>query len=103
MSSLAGILSVARTAILANQAAIEVAGNNIANAETQGYSRQELTLAPGPTLRTPQGNFGLGVNVVTVARTRDALLDQNLRTQLAPSAGFGARSEVLSRLQTVLG
>ncbi|HYV96316.1 MAG TPA: flagellar hook-associated protein FlgK [Gemmatimonadaceae bacterium] len=101
--SLGSILSLARTAILANQSAIEVTGHNIANAETEGYTRQELQLVPGPPLQTPQGNFGLGVNVRTVSRARDALLDQNLRTQLAPSAGYAARSDVLGSLQQVFG
>ena len=45
--SLNGALQVGQSAILASQAAISVAGNNMANAATPGYHRQRIGIIPG--------------------------------------------------------
>ncbi len=101
--STGNILSIARSAILAHQAAIAVAGHNIANAETAGYTRQELLLQPGTPESTPQGIFGTGVSMVTVTGHRDALLSQDVRTQSAPSAAAQERSDLLGQIEAVFG
>lgn len=103
MSGISGILSVARTALLAHQSALEVTGNNIANAETPGYTRQTLMLGQGDPRVTPYGNFGTGVRISTVARNREALLDQDVRAQLAPSTHASTRRDMLQRIERVFG
>lgn len=103
MSSISGILSVARTAMLTHQTALEVTGHNIANAETPGYSRQDLLLGTGAPRITPQGNFGTGVRIVTVARARETLLDQDVRAQLAPAEYASTRRDALLRIERVFG
>jgi flagellar hook-associated protein 1 FlgK len=100
---IAGILSTARSALLAHQTAMEVVGHNIANAETPGYSRQDVHLVPGEPQRLTIGNIGTGVSLRDVARSRDALLDQNVRAQSAPDAEFGTRSRLLARIESILG
>src|SRR5216110_1940234 len=66
VSSFGSILSIARTAIAAQQTAIQVISQNVANAETEGYSRQRAELVA----RTPQrfgfGSVGTGVEVQNV-------------------------------------
>lgn len=103
MSSIGSILSIARTAMLTHQTALEVTGHNIANAETPGYTRQDLLLGTGPARITPQGNFGTGVRVVTVARARQALMDQDVRAQLAPAEHSATRRDALLRIERVFG
>ena len=102
-ASTSSILSIARSAILAQQAAIAVAGHNIANAETAGYTRQELLLQPSTPERTPLGIFGTGVSIINVVGRRDALLAQDVRAQSAPAAGAQERSELLGRIEAVFG
>lgn len=103
MSSISGILSVARSALLAHQAAMEVTGHNIANAETPGYTRQSLLLGQSDPRRVTYGTFGTGVRVSTVGRAREALLDQDVRSQLAPSAQARTRRDMLQRVERVFG
>lgn len=103
MSSISGILSVARSALLAHQAALEVTGHNIANAETPGYTRQTLSLTQGDPRLTPQGSFGTGVRISTVGRAREALLDQDVRAQLAPSTHAQTRRDMLQRIERIFG
>ncbi|MHB1297446.1 MAG: flagellar hook-associated protein FlgK [Gemmatimonadaceae bacterium] len=103
MSSIGSILSTARSALLTHQAALEVSGHNIANAETPGYTRQELLLGTGPSRQSTDGVFGTGVRMVTVGRARDALLDQDVRAQLAPASSASTRRDTLLRIERVFG
>ncbi len=100
--SLSSILSIARSALLSHQKSVSVASHNVANASTEGYSRQRAHLEPGPVLVTPQGGFGTGVHVVDVQRLRDTLLDANFRDQSSLHAGFEQRLTTLSEIEDVL-
>lgn len=103
MPSLEGLLSIARTAIVSQRAAMNVAGHNIANAETDGYTRQRVQLTATTPEQNALGIFGTGVNLTSVLRQRDALLDQQVRQQSAPAAGFAARSALLGTIEGVFG
>jgi flagellar hook-associated protein 1 FlgK len=96
-------LSIASSALRAQQAAIQVTGQNITNAQTPGYSKQVIELDPSYPERTPYGIFGSGVSITNVIRTRDTLLDGQLRDQSAPAAGFSARSNVLGQVDAIFG
>jgi flagellar hook-associated protein 1 len=103
MPSISATLNIAASALIAEQAAIQVTGQNISNAQTVGYSEQQAQLEPSTPERTPTGIFGTGVSVVNVTRTRDALLDQEARTPAAPAAGFQTRSDLLGQISGVFG
>lgn len=103
MSTFGSILSIARTAISAHQAAIQTTSHNVANAETEGFSRQRVELK----VSTPQHfefyNIGTGVNVHNVVRMRDLLLDGAVRRNVGQRDAFGLRRDLLSDIQGVLG
>ena len=103
MPTIKSILSIASTALATQQRAIEVTAHNIANASTEGYSRQRVVMSGGPAIRTAGGIFGSGVRVADVARVRDALLDQAVRRETAFSSEHEARSDILGRVETILG
>lgn len=102
MSTIGSIFSVARTAIAANQAAMQVASHNIANAETEGYSRQRAEFSTRTPLALTFGSLGTGVDVTDIVRARDTVLDTNYRREAADASGFGLRADLLSRLESVL-
>jgi flagellar hook-associated protein 1 FlgK len=97
--SFGGILSIARSAIRTYQVAVEVTSQNIANAQTEGYTRVRPTVGPLPPRYTPQGVLGTGVTVRDVARVRDVLLDATFRRESARAAGAEAREGILARLE----
>src|SRR5688500_17378563 len=101
--SLTSILSVARTALNYQQAVIQTAGHNIANAETEGYSRQPVDAQASTPQYLPYGSIGTGVAIDDIRRARDELLDVSYRQE---SSGFGAatlREELLSQVEGILG
>ena len=69
------------TGLNAAQRALDVIGNNLANAATEGYHRQRIELTPGYSLRIGSFLFGRGVDVAGVTRMVDNLLDQEILRQ----------------------
>ncbi|OWQ91321.1 flagellar hook-associated protein FlgK [Roseateles aquatilis] len=68
------LLSLGMRAMFANQAALQTIGQNIANANTPGYSRQDVVLTTPEGQFTGAGYFGKGVNVETVTRSHNEFL-----------------------------
>ena len=102
-TSLNAILSVARTALQAEQLALQVAGHNLANATTDGYSRQRAELVPGIPLVTPDGLLGTGVAVSGVTRARDAVLEPAVRREISLLAGATLEHRALAEVEAALG
>jgi flagellar hook-associated protein 1 len=95
-------LETARRALLAQQAALNVTGNNVANASTPGYTRQKAILEPTPSERTPDGIIGTGVQMTGVQRARDIFLDVQVRDEMGLSGKWQARADILTRVESIL-
>jgi flagellar hook-associated protein 1 FlgK len=101
-------LNIGTTGLIAAQRAVEVAANNVANANNDSYTRQRLTTQPAPY--TPgtaglrgSGDMGTGVEVLDVSRLRDRLADVSYRAQAAVTGASDARSDALGRTTTLIG
>lgn len=94
------IFQIAKTGLFANQKAIDVTGQNVANANTEGYSRQRINLTPEAFRK---GNFqvGLGVNVDDVERMRSELLDNQIRTKLSDQGYLGQRKQIMEQMENI--
>ncbi len=100
-------LQTALSGLLAEQQAIDVTGHNIANANTEGYSRQRAVLQSNQPLVIPAmsmltgkgGQLGTGVNVETYTRIRNAYLDAQYRTQNSALSGSATEAEELQQAQ----
>jgi flagellar hook-associated protein 1 FlgK len=98
-----GLLSIARTALLTHQSALQTVSQNIANAETPGYSRQEAVLVANTPLRMSYGSVGTGVHIETILRRRDILLDDNFRSASTLAGGTEMRRDLMSQVESVFG
>ncbi len=95
-------LQIGKSAIMAHNLAMDVVGNNIANAGTDGYARRAVELHSVRGVKTPQGPYlGLGVNADSIRRLADVYLDQRLRDARSTSSSFIAQDDALSRLEGV--
>ena len=72
------VLSIGSSAVQAYQAALATVANNIANMNSVGYSREQVTLAPVGTAGHDSRNVGAGVLVKGVQRAWDQLAQANL-------------------------
>ena len=101
-------LQTALSGLLAEQQAMDVTGHNIANANTEGYSRQVAVLETNQAIPVPAlsaitgqgGQLGTGVTVETYTRIRNAYLDAQWRTQNSALGAAGAQAEELEQAQS---
>lgn len=98
---MSALMSIGKAAMYANYAALQTVGNNIANANTPGYSRQEIQLADSPSQFTGSGFFGKGVQVTTISRAYDQLLTQQAVASSSTAASDNARADKLDQLEQV--
>ena len=93
-----GLLNIGTRSLGAAQAALNTIGHNIANANTQGYSRQETVLSTSNGQFTGAGFFGRGVEVTTVQRKYDEFLTAAVQANEARASADAARSGRLDEL-----
>jgi len=87
------VLNAGRTGLLAQQRALATTGNNIANVNTPGYSRQRTILEAVPS------GGGYGVGVAGVEQIVDEFLESRVLGQSSSAAAATARYELLEAVQ----
>jgi len=100
---LSSLLSIARSALITHQRAIDTTGHNIANASTEGYSRQRLNQSALTPLQTPLGQLGRGVGADGVTRLRNQILDATYRRQHGELGSFTTLRDMLGNIESVFG
>ena len=96
--------------LLAHQRMLDTTGHNIANASTQGYSRQEATLQASRAVQltltnnvnTVGAQLGAGVDVTGFRRIRDQFLDSQFRAQNTNVNEWNAKAEALDTAELSL-
>lgn len=101
--SLFSSLQVASNAMQAAQIGLQVAGNNVANAATPDYLRQEMVLSPAPGYRKGGLILGLGVDVEAIIQKTDGFLEERLRSAHSDLASGEAQEQAYSQLEVLLG
>lgn len=106
MSTFSG-LSTALSSLNAQRAAMEITGQNIANVNTPGYTRQRADMTPvsaGQTasLFSQGAKIGNGVRITDISRLGDIFLDARVRTTTSSASYLTARAEVYERLESTI-
>lgn len=101
------LLAIASSGLRGYRAALEAMGENVANANSDGFARRDVQLratAPGAgyTLAKPQGG-GFGVDVAGLRRAHDAFLAGDARAAQAERARLDATRVWLGEIETTLG
>ncbi|WP_270583274.1 flagellar hook-associated protein FlgK [Bacillus smithii] len=101
-------LEVAKRGMMAQQTALYTTSQNIANANTPGYSRQRVNFVqtepyPAASMNRPQipGQMGTGVEAGSIERIREQFLDVQYRNENNKLGYWDSRSTALSRLEDV--
>ncbi|MEO0559225.1 MAG: flagellar hook-associated protein FlgK [Bacteroidota bacterium] len=105
--SIQSLYATARRSLLANQAATNATGQNIANANTPGYTRRQVQLRSIPPTRGGVffhgiPNAGGGAGVESFNRVRSQILDVAVRKGQAGSGGAGESAALLATLESQL-
>lgn len=102
-------LELAKRALYAQQTALNTVSNNVANANTPGYSRQVTDLTefnplsyPALNRGTEPGQLGQGVDVQQIKRVRDQFLDYQYRNENRALGEWEVKRQSLDKIQTVI-
>jgi flagellar hook-associated protein 1 FlgK len=87
----------------AAQKALMIIGNNIANAATEGYHRQEIDLVPLADANTNGAMIGQGVEYAGVIRKVDAVLQAEILRQESSLAAMERQLEMLQTIESAFG
>ena len=102
MSLINGALQIGKTALTASQAALAVTGNNLANAATPSYSRQNVHLTPTQFMEVAPGKYtGTGVALYDIKRQVDEALNGRIRTAVGDSASYLIQQQAMTRTEAV--
>ena len=100
--SINGALQIGQSAILASQTAIQVAGNNLANASTPGYHRQVARLSPArPEYIGRAGFVGTGVQLQRIMRTVDTALQGRTRAAISDQNAAEIDQRFLNAIESI--
>jgi len=102
-------LETSKRALLTTTVVMQTVGHNIANAATEGYSRQRVNLtetrpieAPGFQRSAQPGMIGTGVEYDSITRVRDSYLDLQYRRENALLNSWDVRSTVLASIEAII-
>ncbi|MEK6576901.1 MAG: flagellar hook-associated protein FlgK, partial [Nitrospirota bacterium] len=101
MSGISGLFEIGRLALLANQKALGVTGQNISNANTKGYSRQVPVFEATRPIDSQPGQVGTGVRITEIRRIVDSLLETQINSETGMLGNLEARASALDRIESI--
>lgn len=101
-------LEIAKTGLFLSQKAINLAGHNIANANTAGYTRQRIVseaIDPASNISrftmAANGRVGGGAHTQSLEQVRDAFIDKELRRECSDQGYWAKRADALDYIETM--
>lgn len=100
--SLFGSIRMAANAMRASEVGLQVVGQNIANANTPGYIREEAVLTPSVSQRYGGLVLGTGVTVTAVIQKIDLFLEERLRGAVSDRASAETKETAYGELESLI-
>jgi flagellar hook-associated protein 1 FlgK len=103
MGALSALMDLTRNALVSNQAALEIVGNNVANQNVVGYTNEVASFS-GDAVTLGNGVGGTSSeSEVTAVSQRDRVLNQRVQQQTQVSAQATERNTALTQLESIFG
>ncbi|MDR2398592.1 MAG: flagellar hook-associated protein FlgK [Spirochaetaceae bacterium] len=101
-------IELGKRAVSAHEQALNTTGHNLANASTEGYSRQRVEFSafspiymPGLNREETPGQLGQGMSVERIERLRDQVLDKRIVAQAGGEGYWGTRDPYVRMLEQI--
>jgi flagellar hook-associated protein 1 FlgK len=102
MPNITGLLYIARNALVTQQKAIDITGNNIANVNTEGYSRQRLNMEQSTPVRDQNGTMSTGVRAnQKIQRFYDEFINTQLNGENENLGRWEAQKTALEKIEVL--
>jgi len=99
---MAGILGTSLSGLMAAQQSLDTISHNIANVNTDGYSRQRVELSTNTAQYTGSGYVGQGVDVATISRSYDQFINNQLTSSTSAFSEADALSALASQVDSMV-
>src|SRR5436305_2066128 len=94
-------LNMGAEALFTTRQGVDTAGHNIANAQTEGYSRQRVNVKQRDPLQTHGVLIGNGVYVGSISRAHDEFVEKQLNRMHQDAGRAAARSDALKQIEQI--
>jgi len=101
--SLLSSIQLANNTLRAQQIGLQVTGQNIANANTPGYIREEVNFQAARTQRLGNLLLGLGVQVDSIVQKTDKFVDSRLRDAISEQSSAEVEEQTYTQLEALYG
>jgi flagellar hook-associated protein 1 FlgK len=101
MPGIGSALDIARWSMYSSQLAIEISSHNIANANTEGYSRQNLRVETNNPITMGPGQIGTGVKAAEVLRKYDAFISEQVAQRKSDYWYWNAQKSAMEEIETI--
>jgi flagellar hook-associated protein 1 FlgK len=101
--SLTSSIQMASASLQANDVALQVVGQNIANANTPGYIRETVNFTPGPSQNNGALIQGTGVQVLSITQQVDNFLESQLRSANSNQSSADTLQSTYTQLENIVG
>src|ERR1700751_5986431 len=101
MATLSMAFDIASNALEADQSALNIVSNNVANASTPGYTREVANWQENDPVTINGVSYGQGAQVTGPVSQRDRVLEESLQQQNQVASASGARLTALDQLQSI--
>lgn len=102
-------IEISKRGLFSQQAGLQTTSHNVANANTQGYSRQIVNFSAARPLEvlgmnrsTIPGQSGMGVEIQSITRVREAFLDKQYYNESKYLSEWTVRSDTLEKLEGII-
>jgi len=102
MGTLSSLMDLSSQALLADQNALNITANNVANQNTPGYTREVVSWQPMDAVTLSGTSYSLGITSTAVSQ-RDRILEQRVQQQTQTQAQSGALESALQQVQNIFG
>lgn len=95
----ADLFSIGRSSLRTSKKSLATTSHNIANANTEGYSRKNVETETAIPISSGKNVFGTGVNIKAIKRSHDKLVENKLNTSISSDQFHGERTSQLSNVE----
>jgi len=103
MATLTSLMGLATNTLLADQSALNVTANNVANQNTVGYTREVVNFQTVDSITIGGVSYGQGVTTTGATSVRDSVLEQRVQQQTQVQAQSSALETALTSVQSAFG
>jgi flagellar hook-associated protein 1 FlgK len=101
MATISSAFHLIAGALDADQSALNIVANNVANANTTGYTRQVANWQENPAVEINGLTFGMGVSETGATSVRDRVLEERLQQQQQAASASSTRLASLDSVQAL--